>query len=151
MRKAGWFMAVMVICAGGTRSQKKPSDKPTGSDAADKAAFEAVCGACHPASMASDLRSESDWTDTVDVMVKAGAKGTGEQFDALLRYLRDNLTKVNVNTATAEEIAPVLAVSEATARDIVKRRTGRQNNLGYFGEQFQPGNDPFIVPSQTST
>lgn len=120
-------MAVMSICAGGARSQKTSSDKPPGGDGADKAAFEAVCGACHPASMASDLRSESDWKDTIDVMVKAGAKATAEQFEGLLRYLRDNLTKVNVNTATAEEIAPVLAVSEATARDIVKRRTGKGN------------------------
>jgi competence protein ComEA len=30
-----------------------------------------------------------------------------------------------VNTATAEEIAPVLAVSEATAREILKRRTAK--------------------------
>jgi len=123
MRKAGWFMAVMFFCVGGARSQKTTSDKPRGGEAADKTAFEAVCGACHPVSMASDLRSESDWKETVDVMVKAGAKGTDEQFAGLLRYLRDNLTKVNVNSATAAEIAPVLAVSEATARDIVKRRT----------------------------
>jgi competence protein ComEA len=125
MRKAGWFIAVLVLCARSARSQKAPSDKPSGGGAADKAAFEAVCGACHPVSMASGLRSEPDWKETVEVMVKAGAKGTVDQFDGLLRYLRDNLTKVNVNTATAAEIAPVLAVSEATARDIVKRRTAK--------------------------
>lgn len=123
MRKGGWWIAVLVFCAGEAHSQKTGADKPSGGGTADKEAFEAVCGGCHPASMASDLRSESDWKDTVEVMVKAGAKGTGEQFDGLLRYLRDNLTKVNVNTATAAEIAPVLAVSETTARDIVKRRT----------------------------
>jgi hypothetical protein len=74
MRKAGWFMAALFCWAGGARSQKTTSGRP-GGDAADKAAFEAVCGACHPASMASDVRSESDWKDTVEVMVKAGAKG----------------------------------------------------------------------------
>lgn len=110
-------MGVLVLGAGAALSQGSRGD------AADKAAFEVVCGACHPASMASDLRAEADWRDTVAVMVKAGAKGTEAQFDGLMRYLLRNLTKVNVNTATAAEIAPVLAVSEATARDIVKRRT----------------------------
>ena len=56
-------------------------------------------------------------------MVKAGAKGTDEQFDRLMRYLLRNWTKVDVNTATAAEIAPVLDVSDATAQAIVKRRT----------------------------
>jgi competence protein ComEA len=125
MRKGGWLVAMMLFCAGESSSQKTASDKPSGGGAADRAAFEAVCGSCHPATMVSDLRSESDWKDTVEVMVKAGAQGTQEQLDGLLRYLRDNLTKVNVNTATASEIAPVLAVSEATAREIVKRRTAK--------------------------
>ena len=120
MTKAGWFTAALVVGAGAALAQKPASDKP--SDAADKAAFETVCGACHPVSMASDLRSAPDWKDTVDVMVTFGAKGTAEQFDALLRYLLHNLTKVNVNSAAAAEIAPVLAVSEATAQAIVKRR-----------------------------
>jgi competence protein ComEA len=122
MRKARWLIAVLILCAGVALSQKASGD-----DAADRAAFEAVCGSCHPVSMASDLRSESEWKETIEVMVKAGAKGTDEQFEAVRRYLRQNLTNVNVNTATAAEIAPVLAVSEATARDIVKRRTEKGN------------------------
>jgi competence ComEA-like helix-hairpin-helix protein len=118
MRKALWLVAMLVLCAGGALSQKVSGD-----GAADRAAFETVCGACHPVSMASELRSESDWKETIALMVEAGAKGTSEQFAALRRYLRQNWTEVNVNTAPAAEIAPVLAVSEATARAIVRRRT----------------------------
>jgi competence protein ComEA len=39
-----------------------------------------------------------------------------------MRYLVRNHTNVNVNTASATEIAPVLAVSESTAQAIVTRR-----------------------------
>ncbi len=141
MRKAGWLTAALFLWAAAARSQA------SGGRAADKAAFEAVCGACHPVSMASDFRSESDWKDTVAVMVKAGAKGTDEQFDELLRYLRDNLTKVNVNTATAAEIAPVLAVSEATARDIVKRRT-EKGSFRTIDELKLPGVDAAILEAR---
>jgi competence protein ComEA len=120
MRGSGWIIAALALCVGAAQPQKvRNGDR---NDAADKAAFETVCGACHPSSMASDLRSELEWKDTVDLMINAGAKATPEQFDGLMRYLLHNLTKVNVNTGTAAEIAPVLDVSEATAQAIVKRR-----------------------------
>ncbi len=125
---SGALVAATVLTTGGAFGQKAGSDISRGSDPsredkADKAAFEGVCGACHPAGMVDDLRSESEWRETVEVMVKAGAKGTDDQFDRLTRFLLRNWTKVNVNTATASEIAPVLDVNEATARAIVKRRT----------------------------
>jgi competence protein ComEA len=91
-------------------------------DKADKAAFVSVCGSCHPASMVDSLKSEPEWRETVELMVKVGAKGTDEQFDRLMRFLLRNWTKVNVNVATAAEIAPVLDVSNETAEAIVKRR-----------------------------
>lgn len=93
-------------------------------DKADKSAFESVCGKCHPPSMVDSMRSETDWRDTVELMVKTGAKGTDEQFERLMRFLLRNWTKVNVNTATAAEIAPVLDISDDTAEVIVKRRAG---------------------------
>src|SRR5437764_1349607 len=94
----------------------------TAEDSKDKAVFEAVCGACHPPSMVDGIRSEEEWKETVDQMVASGAKADERQLEAVMRYLLRNQTKVNVNTATASEIAPVLAVSESTARAIVTRR-----------------------------
>src|SRR6266513_3295168 len=111
-----------VLLTGGAFGQK--TDSGISREAkADKAAFEGVCGTCHPASMVDGLRGESQWRETVELMVKAGAKGTDEQFDRLMRYLLRNWTKVDVNTATAAEIAPVLDVSDATAHAIETRRT----------------------------
>ena len=96
--------------------------KTAAEDSKDKAVFEAVCGACHPPGMVDGIRSEEEWKETVDQMVASGAKADERQLEAVMRYLLRNQTKVNVNTATASEIAPVLAVSESTARAIVTRR-----------------------------
>src|SRR4029077_9656492 len=97
-------------------------------DAVDKAAFQAVCGSCHKTDMVSGLRTESEWLEVIQQMVKIGAKGTDEQFDRVIRVLLTNYTKVNVNTATAAEIAPVLDTSDASAERIVRRR----NEKGRF-------------------
>jgi len=91
------------------------------------AAYEAVCGACHPTSMADGLRSELDWRETIEVMQGLGAKGTTEQFEQLLRFLLRTQTRVNVNTATASEIAPVLDISTAAAEALVKHRVEKGN------------------------
>jgi len=92
-------------------------------DAADKAAFEKVCGGCHASSLASDLKTQEDWAETVESMISFGAKGTDEQFERVLRYLARNLTRVNVNTGEAWQIAPVLDVSESTAQAVVAYRS----------------------------
>jgi competence protein ComEA len=51
-----------------------------------------------------------------------GAKATDEQFERVLRHLIRTQTKVNVNTATAAQIAPVLDISDAAAAVLVKHR-----------------------------
>lgn len=120
MRNA--LLVAALASAGAAFSQNAATDAPSREDRMDKAAFEAICGACHPASLADGLRSESAWRETVEQMVKAGAQGTGEQFERVMRFLLRTLTKVNVNTASASEIAPVLDISDAVARALVKRR-----------------------------
>jgi competence protein ComEA len=118
------FAAVVLICTGYALAQKSRSDASASrEDAADKAAFQAVCGSCHPLTMVDGLRTESEWLQEIEQMVKIGAKGTDEQFERVVRVLLRTLTKVNVNTATAPEIAPVLDVTDTTAEALVKHRT----------------------------
>src|SRR5205085_8788006 len=115
------LLGALVLCCGSAVGQKAvPKAGPQ--DKAEKAAFTAICGACHDVSIADGLRSKSEWIETIEQMVSLGATGTDEEFDRVMRYLLRNLTKVNVNTATAQEIAPVLDVSDVTAQAIVKRR-----------------------------
>jgi competence protein ComEA len=111
-------------------------------DAADKKAFETVCGACHSVSMADGMRSEEEWIDTVEKMARIGATGSDEQFDRLMRFLLHTMTKVNINSATASQIAPVLEISDATAEAVVKRRSeiGKFKALGDL--KRIPGVDP---------
>ena len=106
-----------MVSAGAVYAQKTADE-----DKKDKAVFEAVCGACHPPGMADGIRSEQEWKETVDQMIAIGAKADERQLGSVIRYLLHNQTKVNINTASASEIAPVLAVSESTARAIVTRR-----------------------------
>jgi len=77
--------------------------------------------------MVDGLRTEAEWLEVVQQMVKLGAKGTDDQFDRVIRILLRDFTKVNVNTAPAEEIAPVLDTDEAVAAAVVKRRTEKGN------------------------
>jgi competence protein ComEA len=107
----------------------------------DKTVFEKVCGKCHAATMVHDLKTEEEWSDTVDNMTGIGAKGTEEEFNAVLRYLSRNFTKVNINTATAAQIAPVLDIGETVAQAIVDFRT-RQGAFSTLGDLAKvPGLD----------
>ena len=114
------MFAALGIAAGGLTLAG--TNEVTRESAADQAAFNTVCGACHPASAVSGLRTELEWHETIEHMISIGAKGTDEQFESVMRVLERTLTKVNVNTATAEEIAPVIDVTNTTAQAVVKYR-----------------------------
>ncbi len=113
--------AGFVLVSLGLSSAKAQS----GSDdaAADRTAFERVCGNCHSTTMIGDLKTEPEWIETVENMESIGAKGTEEEFDRVRRYLARNFTRINVNAATAAQIAPVLDITETAAQAVVEYRT----------------------------
>src|SRR5690349_326873 len=89
----------------------------------EAATYRALCGTrCHTTALVEGLRTEEEWREEVDQMIKVGARGTEEQFQRLMRYLARTMTKVNVNTAEARQIAPVLDVSDGVAEAVVKWR-----------------------------
>ncbi len=50
-----------------------------------------VCGACHPLeTVTSQRRNRAQWQESIDQMVARGAKGTPEEFAAVLDYLVRN-------------------------------------------------------------
>jgi competence protein ComEA len=117
-------------------------------DAADKAAFEKVCGHCHAASLIHELKTQGEWVETVDNMAANGAKGTDEEFDAVLRYLSRNFTKVNINVAPAAEIAPVLDIGETAAQAIVDYRTAHGEFASLDDVKKVPGIDTAKVDAR---
>jgi competence ComEA-like helix-hairpin-helix protein len=109
--------------------QKSAAPSAKGASTVDKEAFDRVCGACHPSAMVDGYRSELDWRETVDNMIATGAKGSAEDFARVMRYLARTWTRIDLNTASAAQIAAVLGVKETAAIAIVKYRTER----GPFG------------------
>lgn len=112
------------LCSAQPPAPKQAASPPARSEAADKRDFETVCGACHTSSMVSDIRTEPEWDETIEKMLSIGAKGTGEQMEAVMRVLLRTLTKVNVNTATAGQLPLVLDIKDTTAQAVVKYRAG---------------------------
>ncbi|HTB15838.1 MAG TPA: c-type cytochrome [Bryobacteraceae bacterium] len=56
--------------------------------AASKATFDKVCGTCHtPESALSTPRTKAQWEESIDKMVQLGAKGTDDEFAAILNFL----------------------------------------------------------------
>jgi competence ComEA-like helix-hairpin-helix protein len=55
-------------------------------------------------------------------MTQRGANGTDEQLARVTTYFLENLTLVNINTSSADELAWVLGVREDVAGAIITRR-----------------------------
>lgn len=106
------------------------------------ATFQAICGSCHATTLVDGLRTEAEWRDEINQMIKIGARGTDEQFQRVMRVLARTLTKVNVNTASPQEIAPVLDLSNGAAEAVVKRRTENGSFKTIEDLKKVPGVDP---------
>jgi competence protein ComEA len=132
----GLLLGTSATCAAQAPNTSVPSE------AADKADFEAVCGACHTSSMVSDIRTEPEWKDTVEHMVSLGADGSTEQMNAVMRVLLRTLTRVNVNTAPAAQLPLVLGISNATAQALVKYRDEHGKFKTLADLKKVPGIDP---------
>jgi competence ComEA-like helix-hairpin-helix protein len=89
----------------------------------DLEAVQVVCGRCHKLSVfLNKPRSWERWNDVFADMTQRGANGTDEQLARVTTYFLENLTLVNINTSSAEELAGVLGVREDVAGAIITRR-----------------------------
>jgi competence protein ComEA len=88
-----------------------------------------ICSGCHSFSYFAQSRGTKDhWSAIVDDMVSRGAEGTDEELDQVVDYLAGNFgperpRKINVNKATAAELAKALAISQESAGAIVQYRS----------------------------
>ncbi len=82
-----------------------------------------LCRDCHDLDTVTiENRTKEGWKKTVAKMGDRGAEGTDDQFEAVVVYLTKNFGRINVNTATADEIAS-LGFSAKDAAAIVDYRT----------------------------
>jgi type IV pilus biogenesis protein CpaD/CtpE len=91
----------------------------------DEATFQKVCSGCHSVRLIDDFKSIAEWEQTVDVMIVRGAKANEAGRAAVLRYLTAHYGLVNVNAASAEEIAQVLEIPADAAKSVVAHRPYR--------------------------
>jgi competence protein ComEA len=82
-----------------------------------------ICRDCHALdTITMENRTKEGWEKTVAKMGDRGAEGTDEQFQAVINYLAKNFGRINVNKASAEEIAAGLNFSEKDSEAIVQYR-----------------------------
>jgi competence protein ComEA len=100
---------------------------------------------CHGLQVALKARlSKDQWSAIVDDMAGRGAQGTDDEFELVVKYLAANFgpkaeggeskdasgQKIEINNATAAELASGLGIAETDARAIVAYR----NDHGAFKE-----------------
>jgi len=130
----------VTISAGIAAGQDTKSDLP---DAPGKESLQQVCSSCHDLdTVTATHRSKTAWQQTIDDMVDRGASGSDDDMAAILSYLTTFYGRVNVNTATVEEMQKSLDLSAKEARAIVAYRehNGKINNLDELKKI--PGLDP---------
>jgi competence ComEA-like helix-hairpin-helix protein len=114
----------LVLCAAAFGQQKAPDD------ADGKKTFENVCSQCHELSLSTGRRSTHDeWMAVVQRMAEKGANASDAEYFAIVDYLTKNYgpARLNVNQATAVDLAPFFAITEADAEGIVKYRKANGN------------------------
>jgi hypothetical protein len=94
------------------------------SDPKDFQAVTAVCTTCHAASQfLSTPRSSGRWEQVFEEMSGYGANGTDDQLDRVVNYFQRNLTVINVNTSSPEDLKETLQIKDDTLSTIVTRRS----------------------------
>jgi competence protein ComEA len=134
MRKARGLVCFVAMGAG---AQTLP-------DSPGKAVVEKMCTPCHGLENVIRARMTKDrWGSVVDDMVSRGATGTDDEIDQVIAYLATNFSrkKVNVNKASAADVAAALEISPADAAAIVAYRTDKGNFKGLQDVMKVPGID----------
>lgn len=120
-----------------------------------------ACSHCHALRVVTSKRaSKQQWSTLVDQMISRGADLEDEEIDTVVNYLAKNFTSangtikaenaegsVNVNQATAAELAAVLHLSQEQGQAIVDYR--KQN--GKFADWRQLTKVPGVRPGDIET
>ena len=128
MRTWGWLPAF--VLAGQLGGQSLPEGR-------GREPFRRICSNCHALEIATTLKLSADqWTAVVNDMADRGAEGTDDEFELIVNYLSTNFhptkdgsdskapagQKINVNTASAHELADALGLPAGDAEAIVQYR-----------------------------
>jgi competence protein ComEA len=118
-------VAATIVCAGMAQPVSAQAGLP---DGPGKDQMIKVCGVCHEPQRAASIRlTREGWESTIGDMIARGAKGSDEEFQAILDYLAKNFLgeaskPLNVNTATSVELESVLLLLRKEAAAVIAYR-----------------------------
>jgi competence protein ComEA len=114
-------------------------------DGKAKPIVESACSECHGLDQVVEAgMSAADWKATVNRMVKKGASLSPEQIDMVAEYLAVYFAadKINVNTATADQLKNALQLTASEAEAIVSYRKANGNFKDLAALEKVTGVDP---------
>ena len=97
-------------------------------DGPGKAELQKVCGLCHQAERATAVRlTREGWEGVIGDMIARGARGTDEEFAAILDYLSKNFLgeaarPLNINRANNIELESVAGLTRKEAAALIQWR-----------------------------
>jgi competence protein ComEA len=102
-----------------------------------------VCGACHSAeNVAGMAKTREEWGALVGEMAADGAQATDDEFNEIVDYLAAHFPKtINVNKATATDLATGLELSAKDAEAIVHYREEKGSFKSVEDVEKVPGID----------
>ena len=113
--------AIVAVLAVPAAAQQLP-------DGPGKAELQKVCGLCHQAERSAAVRlTREGWEGVIGDMIARGARGTDEEFAAILDYLAKNFLgeaarPLNVNKANNIELESVAGLTRKEAAAVLKWR-----------------------------
>ena len=115
-----------------------------------KGVLERMCTACHGLTQVTEIRNPKKlWANLVDEMVSRGAEGTDDEVNTLVSYLSRNFGQaVDVNAATAKDLANGLSFTTVEAEAIVKYRTDNGKFKTIEDLAKVPGIRPDVIDEQ---
>jgi competence protein ComEA len=82
-----------------------------------------ICGDCHgPEVVGSQRRTRVEWETLIEDMAARNAVATDEEKTIILTYTLHNFGRVNINIATAEDVAQIVQLKPAEASAILDYR-----------------------------
>ncbi len=119
------------------QAQELPAGK--GKDVVEK-----ICGACHGTDIIAAMKASKDgWTDVVEDMISKGATASNTEKEQLITYLATYLgeAKVNINKASAADLAKALEITDKDAAAIVKYKDDHGDYKAWADLAKVPGVD----------
>ena len=113
-----------------------------------------LCSQCHAADVVMSVgQDRAGWAATLRKMSALGARGTDEEFRAVLEYLAarfpaQELPRINVNTATAIELESGLTLKRSQAAAIIAYRSQHGKFSSLEDLKQVPGVDAAILEAK---